>query len=464
MQKLQSSRLILAAFFLLFLLSFKADRAKGFPCFFTKEKAIADLRFYKGKLIQYHPNLYLYTPQAEFLSFCDSLEKSITKSPSLVEFYNLITLLHSKIKDGHTHIYPSTELINSNNAKEKFFPFKIYWHDQGMYVVETWNRFDQKMNGCRLISVNGRGANSIMHEMLEHNIHDGDNTTYPVWILNNYFSNYFSFHYGNPENFQLVYETQDGLLDSALYPAMSKDSIAYYKLKNGPAASKVADAFSLSFPNEKTACMAIPSFDNSVLKNEYHTEFKKRVNDFFEAILAKKSENLIIDLRNNQGGDVENGKLLLSWIQNEPFTIIDQYSVVGNPVDETNRLKKSDGPCQGIFQPKKKHFTGKVILLINGGSFSNSAIVCSSLRRNKRALFIGEETGGNPVVLAGDGKDFVLPYSQISITIPDKQYRMEPIQNNTGRGLMPDLLLVLSQDDILLHRDPVMDKAKELAQ
>ena len=45
---------------------------------------------------------------------------------------------------------------------------------------------------------------------------------------------------------------------------------------------------------------------------------------------------------------------------------------------------------------------GELLVLINGGSFSSTAILCACLRRDQRALFIGEETGGNAHIISGD--------------------------------------------------------------
>ena len=44
--------------------------------------------------------------------------------------------------------------------------------------------------------------------------------------------------------------------------------------------------------------------------------------------------------------------------------------------------------------PKPNNFKGKVYVLINGGSFSASSIISSNLKSTKRAIFVGEETGG----------------------------------------------------------------------
>ncbi|MBK9411997.1 MAG: hypothetical protein IPN61_01000 [Bacteroidetes bacterium] len=78
-------------------------------------------------------------------------------------------------------------------------------------------------------------------------------------------------------------------------------------------------------------------------------------------------------------------------------------------------------------------------MLINGGSFSNSGIVASCLKRNTKTTFVGEETGGNDKVLAGNIKEIILPFSQIEVQIPTKQFMLDNDLPLTGRGTIPDL-------------------------
>lgn len=48
----------------------------------------------------------------------------------------------------------------------------------------------------------------------------------------------------------------------------------------------------------------------------------------------------------------------------------------------------------GIQQPSEPHSSGKVLVLMNGGSFSTTCEFRSNLPYRKRATFVGEEAGG----------------------------------------------------------------------
>ena len=115
-----------------------------------------------------------------------------------------------------------------------------------------------------------------------------------------------------------------------------------------------------------------------------------------------------------------------------------------------------------MHEPRADNYKGKLYVLINGGSFSNSAIVSSVLQTNKRGIFIGEETGGNPGVFAGGGKYTNLPNTKTRILIPNLQYEIRPTTLQTVSGLQPDLMVSPTLKDILARRDVVMEVAFQL--
>src|SRR5207344_1630190 len=82
-------------------------------------------------------------------------------------------------------------------------------------------------------------------------------------------------------------------------------------------------------------------------------------------------------------------------------------------------------PNLGIQQPRKPGFGGKVIVLINGGSFSTTAELLTQLHDKKRAVFVGEESAG---AYHGNssGKDAVLelPNSGLHVGIPLMTYTL----------------------------------------
>jgi C-terminal processing protease CtpA/Prc len=203
--------------------------------------------------------------------------------------------------------------------------------------------------------------------------------------------------------------------------------------------------------------LTIKDFHNDILKTVYKQNFKKAIASYFKQISEAETEHLIIDLRDNQGGDIENGVFLLSYLLDKPFSIVKAYFKL-----KDNQLHTCKGPSLGQHKPQANTFKGKVYVLINGGSFSNSGIVSSCLKANDRAIFIGQETGGNPNVVNGFTKDITLPNTKIQVQVPCKQLVMTDKTKNTGHGLMPTVPIQANLTTILEDKDTVLEYTIDL--
>src|ERR1044072_5720997 len=94
------------SFFLLILLSLAFTGHTQTPYdpaqLYSKEALKADLRFVQKNLETKHAGLYRYITRPLLTRFFDSLHNSITRPMTAQAFFNLLTLLHEKIKNGHT--------------------------------------------------------------------------------------------------------------------------------------------------------------------------------------------------------------------------------------------------------------------------------------------------------------------------------------------------------------------------
>lgn len=425
---------------------------------YSAEALKEDLNFLQKKLENTHPNLYLYTEKSILDHTFDSLENGIRGPLTAIEFYSRITILSSRIKDGHTLILPNPAL--TDRPENVFLPYHVVILNQKLFIDRSYTNNSSLLVGAEITSINAIPANHVLDELMARQVRDGNNETYPTWVLSNYFRQYYSFVYGYPETFTLEYRIEDQTRSTTV-KALSADSIAYYRKKNYP--EKVLnplpeDGIKLSSdPNNGYAVLTIRTFHNDVLKSEYKQQFKKAIDACFEQLSQQKTENLILDLRNNQGGDVENGVYLLAHLLDKPFCVVQAYYRLRN-----RHLVKCPGPSSGQHGPKSNIFAGNLYVLLNGGSFSNSVIVSACLQANNRATFIGQETGGNPTILAGNAKNLRLPNTGIQIQVPTKQYLLNDQGLNSGQGLVPKYIVEPELSDILNNRDTELEFALEL--
>jgi C-terminal processing protease CtpA/Prc len=191
----------------------------------------------------------------------------------------------------------------------------------------------------------------------------------------------------------------------------------------------------------------------------------------------------VLDLRNNGGGSLENSYNFLSYlmdtvktqtlrsrIKNYPYRKYTHgniflkltrlgLSIIGKKV----RQNDTDNFVYTIKPRKKNHFNKKVLVLINGGSFSASCIVAAYLKKSNRAIFIGEETGGAlEGCNAGITPYYTLPNTKIKIRMPAFRVVHDVAPIVTGHGILPDYKIEYSIKDVLAKKDLELAKAKEL--
>ncbi len=440
--------------FILFLFFGYTLTAKG-QTLFTVDQLKSDLAFYKSKLEQYHPGLYLYSSRAGIDSYFDSLSALITAPLDDLGFYKIIALTSAKIRDGHTLLLPGTETTTYHNKNSTFLPLQLGVYKSGLFVKMNCSATVPIPDGSRIVSINGQNSEEIIQQLTDRQVRDGNNDSYAYWILDNYFREYYSYHFGHPVNFTIEYRSANGVKTTSI-PGLPKDSIFFYRSQRYPNFrfdKKPGEGITLKLDTANHyAILKIRDFHNDVLRKTYHQPFNETVSGYFSEILNSKVDNLVLDLRDNQGGDIENGVYLLSCLLNQPFNVVTGYNCV-----ETQQLVSCKGPAGGSHIPKENPFRGKLYVLVNGGSFSNSGIVASCLRVNQRAVFIGTETGGNPNVIAGFPKDFELPNTKIKAEIPSKQFILTSVSGNDGKGLVPEYIVQEDIDGYISNKDVILE-------
>ncbi|MGG9962053.1 S41 family peptidase [Ferruginibacter sp. SUN106] len=413
---------------------------------FSIEQLQNDFNFLRTKLEKKHPQLYLYTAKEKLSLFLDSLYQTITVPLTAQEFYQHISLLNSIIKDGHTMFLPGEQLTNYYNEHAGFFPFYIAVIKNKMYVRMNCSGDTAIPEGAEIVSINGITANDLLTQLTSRQIRDGNNETYPAWILTNYFAAYYSFSFGHSPKFSIAYK-KNNTVQFADVTALTKDSILFYKklrYPNKAAAATEGEGIVCTIDKQlNTATLTIKSFDNGILRSLYKQEFKSAVTKAFATIRDNNISNLIVDLRDNQGGDFKPGVILLSYLLNQPVVFLE-----GSGQERT-------------VTPYANAFKGNLYMLVNGGSFSNSGIVSSYVELTKRAVFIGEETAGNKNIISGEPRDFILPNTKIIAEISTRKYRIRAADND-GHGIVPTYEIIPSIDDIINGRDPVKTFTSDL--
>jgi Peptidase family S41 len=453
-----------------FLLNISASNAQNGTYDSKKNYSVQELKedfsYFRGKLEKYHPNLYLYGSKKTVDSAFDYLFQSIDTPMTDMEFYRLLNRVHTIIKDGHNFILPGKEALKFINTKRGFLPYALWSNGDKLFCIQNCAADSTITEKTEITSINGIGSKEIIQTLLNLQLRDGYNETLPGWITNQFFRGYYSFIFGQPDEFAIGFK-ENGTEKMHRIKAMHLDSIRLYRNKKYPFAdsiAKVDKGVSLSLNKGLSAAtLTIKTFDNVTFKKVFKQKYPKSIRRYFRTIREHHIEHLIIDIRGNRGGNPVYVRQLLSRLLTHRFSMALEARVVRNQEASTwaERNRKKYFPWYGIgnLRSKKNAFTGKLYILIDGGSYSASGQFASVIEKYNRGIFIGEEAGGNKTIIGGFflPKKNILPNTRIEISPARLLTIYRDIKTNTGHGVMPVHHIIPSIDDLVENRDPAKE-------
>ena len=156
----------------------------------------------------------------------------------------------------------------------------------------------------------------------------------------------------------------------------------------------------------------------------------------------RNKKGFIIDLRSNPGGLLTNA-IYISDMFLDGGTIVSTVDIDG--------YKETQRASAGVYTKKP------VVVLINKGSASASEIFSGAMKDNHRAVIIGEQSFGKGLVQEINK----LPYeSGINITI--QKYLTPNGTDINKKGITPDIVVKLTEDDVKNKNDLQLKKAVEV--
>ena len=184
--------------------------------------------------------------------------------------------------------------------------------------------------------------------------------------------------------------------------------------------------------------ISVSSFDSGTAD-----EFKTKLED----LLAKKVKSLIIDLRNNGGGIVQEATQIADYLLDKDKTIIITKDKAGNQeITKTKQNKLTDLP---------------IVVITNAQSASASEILVSALKDNERAKVVGIKTYGKGVIQnvykLSDGSALKLTTDEYYTPLGDKINGIGITPTETVE--LPDGVNIYS---VPREKDTQLDKAIEV--
>lgn len=430
-----------------------------------------DFGIFRKSLEETHPGLYRFTTKQWFDSAFASTVANIKDSITQKEFYQLLAPLFARIKCGHTKFFPQSD-VNLNHFHyfydtTKLFPMKLFFTENKVFIAGSYNeKTDTQLYGAEILRINSEPIAEIKEKLMTFIPADGNVISSKYLELNNYFPAWYANFINAPDSFQVELLKSDGTKSQINLKPVTL-SIINRQIKDDQSSNQAN--FSLDFPESNIALMKIRNFYPLSPKDDY----KQFLRESFLRIKNNKTEHLIVDLRDNEGGMDRWGALLYSYLTDKKFNYYRELRLSGvkfttGPYLDKPKffgilkllVRKKDGKYYWtrhknlkVQKPQRNPYNGKVYVLVNGNSYSVTAEFAAIAKSNNRALFFGQETGG-----AYEGNNsgtfaFVnLPNSRLTLAMPMLAYYLDvKPANPPDRGILPDY-----------HIPPVLDgKDKE---
>lgn len=388
-----------------------AAQAAG-PATFTPTELRADLAQLVRALHEMPPDLARTADVAQLERAVRDIDAQLTAPLDRDAAWRLFATLNPLLADGHLFV-GFVDWRGDTRAHLAagglLFPFEMHvTPDCGLHVSSALGGNASEFDGARIQDVNGLPAATLCEQLLAR-VH-GDTRRFRADLLSRRFFFYYWKTFGAPSGFEIILEGrgEHPVAGSTQLPRFLADETRFER------------QFELRFIDGKPA---------AVLKlGTFFWPEKQQVLDFtrdaFTRLRAAGTRSLVIDLRDNGGGnDDEWIDGLMPYIAGRPFRIasgIRRRVVVADAARHEVAGSVVDGRIDDWFPPDLKNplrFRGKVLVLAGPGTFS-SAVTLATVMQDFR---FGRVAGPRDCVRAsvsGGARRTTLTHSGLIVVAP----------------------------------------------
>ena len=377
-----------------------------------EEKWRQDLRHFATELPRCHKNLFFRVTQKDFERAVTELDNLI---PTLSDNEIIIAMMRiiAAIGDAHTSL---------EWQFRRYYPLGLQWFKDGLYLMGTSASYKQYL-GMRLVRIgntNIRQAYEAVKALIPHENEAWLLVQSPGYlvtpeilcalkILPEMDKGHFVFQDSKGGEFSVDPKplTKDEMTDRVQAVDAIKLGAPLYRQKPG------IYYWYEYLPDSKTLYVKYNRCAN--MKDFPFKQFNEQVWTF---VAAHPVDRVIIDLRNNAGGDSSLFGPMLNELKQRP---------------EINRR-------------------GRLFAVIGRDTYSSGILNAMELRKQTAAILIGGPTGQKPNFY-GEVRSFKLPNSGLAVNYSTKYFKT---MDGDPPSMLPDITVELTSADYLAASDPIL--------
>jgi hypothetical protein len=423
----------------------------------------SDFKILVTSLRELHPLLYKNISKHNFDSLATKTSERLSSAKSKNQAIYFIQEFMYEIGNGHAG---NVSVYNGDLGVEKVLPFSVYILEGQLYINDYYQ--DTTYNGAKINFIENTPAEKIIDSLKIFFPVDGKREVIS-YFLQPYFNTYYAAFCTQTDTFHIT--TDKGNLKMA---ASLKGSETFNLLVNK---KNWKEYFRKNIcekeVNANYGYIKFDRFNDSKNEQLYYS----LINELNE----KKVQNLIIDLRCNNGGEDRMTGRMASYIASKPFRIYENIyttnckrptyiGMMNNKFYLKHRFMKSRAQDSlrkvvrfdkslHLIQPNKNRFKGHVYVLTGSISLSAATMFCKYVQEEPNVSFVGTETSGAINYLwAGEFCSLHLPGLET-----DYLFGIELLElkkngvNELPTGLVPPTHIEYSISDLLTKKDKEME-------
>lgn len=368
-------------------------------------------------------------------SLCIASMPSIIATASDEDFLKGMQVLCNQLQDGHTFFFTMNNPQNSADWIRPF-PMKTKRIGDRVFVTDVYSSNLQQAGvhpGCEIIEIDDENV----LDYGDRHIRPYIASSTPQWTKYRPFTEFELTKDKGSKSSKILFKNEAG----KEFVVKSDRNGAWDLQNNTP-------SMSFRVKEGNIGLLTVGSFQDSGFSREYF-------NEIYEELL--KTDALIIDIRNNSGGNSLHSDYLISHFTHRPISqgtwsspmYVAAHASWNSPREWYMQTPKPILPAKG-----KDIYQKPIVLLVNATTFSSAENFCVLFRSAKRGIIMGTPTGGstgNPIFInLGFG---------FGCCICTKHELDADGNEFIGIGIQPDRVVEEDIDSFLKNEDNVMEEA-----
>jgi C-terminal processing protease CtpA/Prc len=359
----------------------------------------------------------------------------VRQTPSTLEYYRLLAEMAARLRDGHTGVYVPKELYDEVYARPAFSTLLVEDRVLVTRVYDDALRRGGVVPGAEVVEIDG----VAVKRYAEERVAPYQSASTPHDLAARVYG-YFLFAGPASKTVEVTFRSAGGETFTR--------RIARLPFEQG---RKVANppAMELRMLPGNVAYVALNSFNDDSAAEQFEARFDE----------IAKADALVLDVRENGGGNSDVGYRVLACLTDKPFKTSRWQTRDYRPTFRAwGRGEAVYTEEAGEVQPSgSRLFSKPVVVLTSARTYSAAEDFVVAFDAMKRGAIVGEPTGGS----TGQPLNFALPGGG-GARVCTKRDTYPDGRAFVGVGVQPQTLVRPTVDDVRAGRDTVLEAALDV--